>query len=282
MTTPSFKALLAGSCIALVSLTACSGENDSADKASTTATAPAETTSTAPADTETAGGGELATDIDKISYSFGQMLGRRMNMQMQDLNMDKFMVGVQDAYSEKPSKISDEEMNQLMQQYQIEQQEKQQKEFTELADKNLEKGKKFLEENKSKEGVKVTDSGLQYKVIEEGEGDSPTAEDTVEVHYTGKLIDGEVFDSSVERGEPAVFPLAGVIPGWVEGLQLMKKGAKYQLFIPADLAYGPQGNGRIGPNETLIFDVELLNIEETPAAAQQPEMAPELSEEDAG
>ncbi|GAA3960984.1 FKBP-type peptidyl-prolyl cis-trans isomerase [Allohahella marinimesophila] len=279
MTTLSFKALLAGSCIALVSLSACSGESDSVEK--TDAAAPAESSTAAPADSGAASG-ELTTDIDKISYSFGQMLGRRMNMQMQDLNMEKFMVGVEDAYHEKPSQIDDEEMNQLMQQYQIEQQEKQQKEFTELAEKNLEKGQKFLEENKSKEGVKTTDSGLQYKVIEEGEGESPTAENTVEVHYTGKLIDGEVFDSSVERGEPAVFPLAGVIPGWVEGLQLMKKGAKYQLFIPADLAYGPQGNGRIGPNETLIFDVELLNIEETPEAAQQPEMAPELSEEDAG
>lgn len=293
------KAMVAGSCLALVTLTACSDDKEVSAAADTTAVKPAATT-TAPAadktmptdegkadtsadaaDTSSGDAAGLDTDIKKISYSFGQMLGRRMSVQMQDLDMDTFLTGVQDAYAEKPSQIDDAEMNQLMQQYQISQQENAQKEFTEMAEKNLAAGNEFLADNKDKDGVKTTESGLQYKVEKEGEGESPDVEDTVEVHYTGKLLNGEVFDSSVERGETAVFPLAGVIPGWVEGLQLMKPGAKYELFIPAELAYGPQGNGRIGPNETLIFDVELIGVEETPAQGEPGAMSePELSEPD--
>jgi len=135
--------------------------------------------------------------------------------------------------------------------------------FSAMSQSALEKGKAFLEENASKEGVKVTESGLQYKVLEEGDpaGKSPSATDTVEVHYRGTLIDGTEFDSSYKRGQPLSFPLNRVIPGWTEGMQFMKEGAKYQFFIPSHLAYGPQGaGGIIGPNETLIFEVELLKV----------------------
>ena len=130
-----------------------------------------------------------------------------------------------------------------------------------MAGTNEQQGADFLAQNKKKDGVLTTECGLQYKVLEKGEGGNPAKEDTVTVHYEGKLLDGTVFDSSYKRGEPTSFPLGRVIPGWVEGLQLMQKGAKYRLFIPADLAYGERGAGNaIGPNETLIFDVELIDV----------------------
>ncbi len=135
------------------------------------------------------------------------------------------------------------------------------KQAAEAAAQNKQIGEAFLTENAKRDGIKVTASGLQYEVLESGNGDSPEAKDRVEVHYTGKLIDGTVFDSSVERGVPATFGVTQVIPGWVEALQLMHEGDKWRLYIPSDLAYGPQGaGGIIGPNSTLIFDVELLRV----------------------
>jgi FKBP-type peptidyl-prolyl cis-trans isomerase FklB len=140
-----------------------------------------------------------------------------------------------------------------------------QQELKEKAEKNLVESEKFLAENKAKEGVKTTASGLQYKVLKEGEGPSPKVGDTVTVNYRGTLIDGTQFDSSYDRGEPATFPLTGVIPGWTEALQLMKKGSKWMLYIPPNLAYGERGAGnRIPPNSTLIFEVELISFQETP------------------
>ena len=135
--------------------------------------------------------------------------------------------------------------------------------LTTMADSATEKGEKFLAENKSKEGVKTTASGLQYKITKEGTGKSPAATDRVLVHYEGKLLDGTVFDSSIKRGEPIAFPLNRVIPGWTEGLQLLKEGGKAILYIPSKLAYGPGGTpgGPIGPNETLIFEVELIKVQ---------------------
>lgn len=134
--------------------------------------------------------------------------------------------------------------------------------LTTMAESPLEKGEKFLAENKSKEGVQTTASGLQYKIVKEGTGKSPKATDTVRVHYEGKLLDGKIFDSSIKRNEPISFPLNGVIPGWTEGLQLVKEGGKVILYIPSKLAYGSRGaGGAIGPDETLIFEVELLKIQ---------------------
>ena len=202
----------------------------------------------------------LETEQQKIGYSFGQMFGRRLGDSMPDIDIQAFTQGIMDAYSGNPSKITDEEINALVQTYQQQQQEMQRKRMESLATDNREKGAAFLAENAGKDGVITTDSGLQYKILTPGDGASPKISDTVEVHYTGTLINGEVFDSSVQRGQSVSFPVNGVIPGWIEALQLMKPGGKWQLFIPPELAYGPNGNGRIGPNETLLFEVELIAI----------------------
>ena len=158
--------------------------------------------------------------------------------------------------------MTEEEIGTALQEFQTEMITKMMEERTKKAAENKEAGDKFLAENKTKEGVKTTESGLQYIVEKEGEGDSPAAEDTVEVHYRGTLLDGTEFDSSYKRNEPAKFPLNRVIKGWTEGVQLMKKGAKYKFFIPSELAYGEGGAGeQIGPNSTLIFEVELISFE---------------------
>ena len=203
---------------------------------------------------------KLESQEQKVGYSFGQMFGRRLSDNMPDIDINSFILGLRDVYGKKDAKMTEEEISKTIQAYQKEQQEKQMAARKELADKNLAAGQAYMKANAAKEGVKVTESGLQYKVIKEGQGESPKATDKVEVHYTGKLISGEVFDSSVQRGTPATFPVTGVIKGWIEALQLMKPGGKWELTIPAELAYGPNGTPRIGPNETLIFEVELLSI----------------------
>ena len=156
--------------------------------------------------------------------------------------------------------IPQEVMQQVMQKFQTQLRAKQQEKQAAVAAEKKKEEDTFLAENAEKEGVQTTESGLQYKVIEEGEGDSPVAQDQVQVNYEGKLLDGTVFDSSYERGKPATFGVSQVIKGWTEGLQLMKEGAKYEFYIPAGLAYGQRGSGKIGPGETLIFTVELLDI----------------------
>ena len=204
----------------------------------------------------------LETTDQKISYGMGLVLGQRMRNDLPDLKMDQFLQGFQHGNSgdESQARLSQEEIQEALMTYQQQLQEQQASKVEELASKNKEAGETFLAENAEKEGVETTDSGLQYEVIEEGDGEKPAAEDSVKVHYTGELLSGEVFDSSRERGEPVTFKLEQVIPGWTEGLQLMPEGSRYKLYIPADLAYGQGGNQRIGPNETLIFDVELLEI----------------------
>ncbi|MDE7180735.1 MAG: FKBP-type peptidyl-prolyl cis-trans isomerase [Muribaculaceae bacterium] len=193
--------------------------------------------------------------MDKLSYAWGIAMGRQLQgMGMKDLNIDDFKDGVKAAVEGSELAISPEEAQKLIQDYLNDLQAK-----AEEAAKSV--GKKFLEENKLNEKVQETSSGLQYVVEKEGDGAQPTAEDEVTVHYTGKLLDGTVFDSSVNRGEPATFPLNRVIPGWTEGVQLMKEGSKYTFFIPSDLAYGAQGvPGAIPPHSTLIFEVELLKV----------------------
>ena len=204
----------------------------------------------------------LETTDQKISYGMGLVLGQRMRNDLPDLKMDQFLQGFQHGNSgdESQARLSQEEIQEALMTYQQQLQEQQASKVEELASKNKEAGEAFLAENAEKEGVETTDSGLQYEVIEEGDGETPAAEDSVKVHYTGELLSGEVFDSSRERGEPVTFKLEQVIPGWTEGLQLMPEGSRYKLYIPADLAYGQGGNQRIGPNETLVFDVELLEI----------------------
>lgn len=206
---------------------------------------------------------ELSTNIDSVSYGIGYLNGQNMVQQgMDDIDAETFMAGLKQAMQEQDAQIPEGEIRQVLQQYQIQAQQKAQQKKMDEAQKNKEAGEKFLAENKNKEGVQVTESGLQYKVLEEGSGASPEATDTVTVNYEGTLIDGTVFDSSYERGEPATFPLNRVIEGWTEGLQLMKEGATYRFFIPGDLAYGmnPRPGGEIGPNETLIFKVELIEV----------------------
>lgn len=204
----------------------------------------------------------LESTDQKVSYGMGLVMGQRMSNDLPDLKMDQFLQGIQHGHAgdDEQTRMSREEIQEALMAYQTQLQEQESAKTEELAKKNLEAGEQFLAENAERDAVKTTESGLQYEILEEGDGDKPTAEDRVRVHYTGELISGEVFDSSRERGEPVTFGLNQVIPGWTEGLQQMSEGSRAKLYIPSDLAYGPGGNQRIGPNETLVFDVEILEI----------------------
>jgi len=205
----------------------------------------------------------LKDEKDKVSYSIGMEIGKNLKKQSFDLNEDLLLKGVKDAFSGEKPLMTDEEIMQTMTAFQKEMMAKQQEAAKKLAEKNKLEGEAFLAENKKKEGVITLPSGLQYKVIKAGTDKKPKATDTVKVHYKGTLIDGKEFDSSYRRGEPVTFPVNGVIPGWTEVLQLMGEGAKWQVFIPSNLAYGERGAGReIGPNATLIFEIELISIQE--------------------
>jgi FKBP-type peptidyl-prolyl cis-trans isomerase FklB len=204
---------------------------------------------------------QLKEQKDKESYSLGYQFGQNLKSQGVDLNLDVYASGIRDAFGGKEPQMSQEEIRATIMDLQKRVMAAQQKVLKEKAAKNLEEGKKFLVENQKKEGIKTLPSGLQYKVLAEGSGKMPKAENTVTVNYKGNLIDGTEFDSSYKRGQPATFQVKGVIKGWTEALQLMKEGSKWQLFIPPDLAYGERGAGStIPPNATLIFEVELLTI----------------------
>jgi FKBP-type peptidyl-prolyl cis-trans isomerase len=218
---------------------------------------------------------ELKTEIDKVSYSIGLQVGfnfvrqnEALKKQNVQINTEAMMAGVKDAIAGKPQFTTDQ-IRQTLAGFEKDMTQKVQA----TAQKNTADGDKFLAENKKKEGVKTTSSGLQYKVINDGNGPQPKATDTVTVNYRGTLVDGTEFDSSYKRGQAATFPVNGVIKGWTEALQLMKVGSKYQLFIPASLAYAERQMGTdIGPNSTLIFEVELVGIQPTgsPAASPSP------------
>ena len=203
---------------------------------------------------------KLETNKDKASYIIGVQLGTQMSQTKDDIDLDKVMLGLKESFAGKEPRMKKEEMMAAMQEFQKGIQEKQQAKMTEMGSKNAKEGETFLAENKKKDGIVTLPSGLQYKVITAGKDKSPKASDTVVTHYRGSLLDGKVFDSSYERGEPVTFPVNGVIPGWTEALQKMKAGDKWQLFIPSGLAYGEHGQGPIGPNALLIFDIELLEI----------------------
>jgi len=212
---------------------------------------------------------------DSISYSIGLDMGSRFKKMGIEIRPDMFSKGFKDAITESKPALSEEEIQTAMDAFQKDRQEKQQammaeqqKKMVEQAAKNKEEGEKFLSENKKKEGVVTTESGLQYMVLKQGKGEKPGPTDTVTVDYKGTLIDGTEFDSSYKRGEPASFPLNRVIKGWSEGLQLMSPGAKYRFFIPSDIAYGERGAGQdIGPDATIIFEVELLKVTPAPDKA---------------
>lgn len=212
---------------------------------------------------------EQSTEVQKAGYAAGFDMGRNLKEVADDLDLAAFNQGIKDAYDGKDPALTEEQMRTVMQAYMTRKQEEMVKKMEEKAATNKAAGEAFLAENAKKEGVKTTASGLQYKVITEGSGESPKADDVVAVNYEGKLIDGKVFDSSYERKEPAVFPLNQVIPGWTEGVQLMKPGAKYEFYIPSDLAYGEAGNPDIEPNSTLIFTVELLDEAAAKAAMEK-------------
>lgn len=205
---------------------------------------------------------DLKTQKDKVSYSIGLDIGKNMKANSVDIDADILLKGIKDGLEEKEGLLTEEEIAQVMQDFQQDLMAKQMAKQKEEGDKNLKEGETFLEANKKKEGVKVLPSGLQYKVLKSGNGPSPKETDKVKTHYKGTLINGTEFDNSISRGEPAVFPVNGVIKGWTEALQLMKVGDKWELYIPANLAYGEKGaGGAIPPNATLVFEVELLGIE---------------------
>ena len=201
-------------------------------------------------------------DLDRISYALGLSMGNNFQASgIKTINVKDFADGVAAVFEGAAPKMTYDEAKKEIKEF-FEKMEAEQRAAAEkMGEVNAAAGKTFLDENGKRVEVKTTASGLQYEVLEEGTGKMPAATDSVTVHYTGKLIDGTVFDSSVERGEPATFGVTQVIPGWVEALQMMKEGAKWRLFIPSNLAYGPNGAGNvIGPNATLIFDVELIKV----------------------
>ena len=205
---------------------------------------------------------KLDTPKSRISYTIGVNIGQDFKTQKMDVDADVLLMGMKDSLTGKELRLTDEEMVAEIQTFQQEMQAKVAAEMEGMAAKNLADGDAFLAENAKQEGVVVTESGLQYKILEPGAGDPPAAADVATVHYRGTLIDGTQFDSSYDRGQPATFPVGGVIAGWTEALQLMSPGAKWQLVIPAALAYGERGAGQdIGPNATLLFDVELISVE---------------------
>jgi FKBP-type peptidyl-prolyl cis-trans isomerase FklB len=207
---------------------------------------------------------------DKASYSIGLNFGFNFKRQNVDLNTDTFAAGFKDAMTGRKPLMSEQEVRDTLIAFESDLQQKQ----TAVGKKNAADAEKFLADNKSKEGVKTTASGLQYKVVKEGSGAQPKASDTVTVNYRGTLIDSTEFDSSYKRGQPASFPVGGVIPGWTEALQLMKVGSTYQLFIPANLAYGEQGRPGIPPNSVLIFQVELMDVKPGQSSGPSPAASP--------
>lgn len=198
----------------------------------------------------------LTTDKAKVSYVIGQQIGMQLKTEKLDVDTDVLAASIGEVLAGKKARLSQEEMMAAMQKVQGNAQAQQEAD----GKANLEKGQKFLADNKAKPNVKTTASGLQYEVITEGKGASPKATDTVKVHYKGTLIDGTVFDNSYDRGTPIEFPLNGVIKGWTEGLQLVKVGSKTKFVIPAELAYGSMARPAIPANSTLVFEVELLDI----------------------
>jgi FKBP-type peptidyl-prolyl cis-trans isomerase len=212
------------------------------------------------------GGGEarktsLDTEIERASYAYGMDVAASMERSGLELDIDAFVQGFRDTLTGETPLLGNAEKMQVMQDFAEKMREKQMAEAEAVAGSNLTEGAAFLEANKNAEGVMVTDSGLQYIMLEEGTGPRPSATSRVKVHYTGTLIDGTKFDSSYDRGQPAEFPLNGVIPAWTEGVQLMKEGGKIKIFAPPEIAYGERGAPPvIGPNATLIFEIELLEI----------------------
>ena len=204
----------------------------------------------------------LNNNSDSVSYSIGYDIGNSFNEQSAgDINMEAFVKGFKNGYDDTEPMLAQDTMRTVLKRYQQKMMKKRKAEQMKASKENKQKAEEFFKENLQKEGVQETDSGLQYKVLEEGDGEMPGPKDKVRVHYKGTLLDGTVFDSSHKRGKPAEFQVNQVIKGWQEALQMMSVGGKWKIFVPSELAYGQRGAGsQIGPNETLIFEVELLEI----------------------
>jgi len=204
----------------------------------------------------------ISTELDSVSYAIGMDVAKNVKASFEDFDNDLFIQGFKNVLDSTNLLLDETKAQQVVRTYFQKKQKADAAKAQEVAAENKIEGEKFLAENKSKDGVQTTESGLQYIVLKEGTGKQPTTASKVKVHYHGTLIDGTVFDSSVDRGEPTEFGVTQVIKGWTEGLQLMKEGAKYKFFIPSDIAYGanPRPGGAIKPNSTLIFDVELLEV----------------------
>ena len=214
--------------------------------------------------------GPLKTTKDKVSYTLGMNLGKQLKQSDVEVDLALYAQGVKDALAGKPL-LTEEQAREIMTAFQQEIQTKRQEKQKTEGDANKKAGEAFLAENKKKEGITTTASGLQYKIETKGTGKLPGSNDTVSCHYRGTLIDGTEFDSSIKRNEPATFPLNGVIKGWQEVLPLMKEGSKWEVYIPPSLGYGEQGTGGgpIGPNATLIFEIELISVKDAAAAAKE-------------
>jgi FKBP-type peptidyl-prolyl cis-trans isomerase FklB len=218
----------------------------------------------------------LKTDKDKVSYAIGVNIGKSMRKDTVDIDPAIFSRGMKDALSGGKLLLTDEEMKVALTKLQTDLRAKQEQAAQKAGEINKKAGDDFLAQNKTKEGVVALPNGLQYKILKEGTGPKPSATDSVVCNYRGTLLDGTEFDSSYKRGQPATFPVSGVIKGWTEAVQLMPVGSKWQLFVPADLAYGNRGAGPdIGPNATLIFEVELLSIQNKAAQAPNPQAPPQ-------
>ncbi|MFN5223996.1 MAG: FKBP-type peptidyl-prolyl cis-trans isomerase [Bacteroidota bacterium] len=230
-------------CMALTLVTSCEGQSQSAS--------------------EQGGKPVMKTKLDSLSYAIGGDIGRNLKMsELDKISIELMAAGMRDVFSGKESTMSQQQCQSVINEYIQSLQQKKQEESGKKLKENKDKGAAFLSDNGKKSGVKTLPSGLQYSVIKEGKGPKPKETDMVKTHYHGTLINGTVFDSSVDRKDPATFPVNGVIKGWVEALQLMPVGSKWKLFIPSDLAYGDAGSPpTIGPGETLVFEVELLSIE---------------------
>lgn len=234
----------------------------------TGSTEPTQSMATTPATATTP---ELSKE-EKLSYSVGYNVGKSLKQQDIQINVDLLIKGIKESLSGQSTVLTAEQVSQTLTEFQKERLAKQVEEFKKKTEANTKVGQDFLEQNKKKEGVVTLASGLQYKVLKSGAegGKKPKAADTVTTHYKGTLLDGSEFDSSYKRGEPTSFPVEGVISGWTEALQLMKEGDKWQLFVPPELAYGARGtpDGKIGPNQTLIFEVELISVADPKDAAK--------------
>jgi FKBP-type peptidyl-prolyl cis-trans isomerase FklB len=208
----------------------------------------------------------LSTDTDKLSYSIGADLGKNFKKQGIDISPAAMAKGLQDGMSGGQLLLTEEQMKEVLNKFQKELMMKRSAEFNKKSEDNKSKGEAFLKDNKGKNGVVSLPSGLQYRILEKGDGAKPAKDDTVTVEYTGRLINGQVFDSTEKTGKPATFKVSQVIPGWTEALQLMPSGSTWEVYIPSDLAYGPRSvGGPIGPNETLIFKIHLLSVKKTDA-----------------